>query len=123
MEEIADDGLLWRVIPSESDSAYPGSMWANVYELSQVAIVHVDNGFGRASAHVCRRLRRGQHPWDLRLSDQSNCSAEDGSYQGPFHGNDGYGVRTSSSPPTTIPTLKLQPSLKNSSRTSTMLEL
>ena len=79
MEEIADDGLLWRVIPSESDSAYP-VIGANVYEL--VAIVHVDNGFGRAYAYVCRRLRRGQHLWDLRLSDQSNClHKEDGSYR------------------------------------------
>ena len=79
MEEIADDGLLWRVIPSESDSAYPGSMWANVYELSQVAIVHVDNGFGRSYARMfADAYGEGQHLWDLRLSDQSNCLRQRG---------------------------------------------
>ena len=88
MEEIADDGLLWRVIPSESDSAYPGSMWANVYELSGVAIVHVDNGFGRAYArmfadaygedNICGTFA---YPTNQIVFDK-----EDGSYQGPFHG-------------------------------------
>ena len=88
MEEISDDGLIWRVIPSESDSAYPGSMWANIYELSEVAIVHVDNGFGRAYArmfadaygedNICGTFA---YPTNQIVFDK-----EDGSYQGPFHG-------------------------------------
>ena len=88
MEEINDDGLIWRVIPSESDSAYPGSMWANIYELDQIAIVHIDNGFGRAYArmfaqsygedNICGTF---SYPANQIVFDK-----EAGSYQGPFHG-------------------------------------
>ncbi len=88
MEEIVDDGLLWRVIPSEADSAHPGSMWANVYELSGVAIVHVDNGFGRSYARMFADAYGEENICGTFAypANQIVFDKEAGSYQGPFHG-------------------------------------
>ena len=79
LEEIEDDGLIWRVIPSESDSANGASMWANIYELTDLAVIHVDNGFGRASARIftdgynenliCATIPFPQNPTDSQLDD------------------------------------------------------
>jgi ABC-type branched-subunit amino acid transport system substrate-binding protein len=52
LDEVDDDGLIWRVIPSEADSANAAAMWSNIYELSDVGIIHVDDGFGRAYARI-----------------------------------------------------------------------
>ena len=89
MEEISDEGLIWRVIPSESDSAYSSSMWANVYELSEVAIVHVDNGFGRSYARMFAEAYGEENICGTFAypPNQIVFDAEDGSFpQGGFHG-------------------------------------
>ncbi|MEE2758668.1 MAG: ABC transporter substrate-binding protein [Candidatus Thermoplasmatota archaeon] len=88
MEEIADDGLIWRVIPSESDSAHPSSMWANVYELSGVAIIHIDNGFGRSYARMFTEAYGEENICGTFAypANQIVFDREAGSYQGPFHG-------------------------------------
>ena len=52
LDELEDGGLVWRVIPSEADSATAAAMWSNIYELSEVGIIHVDDGFGRAYART-----------------------------------------------------------------------
>jgi ABC-type branched-subunit amino acid transport system substrate-binding protein len=52
LDELTDDGLVWRVIPSEADAAAAAAMWANIYELSEVGIIHVDDGYGRAYART-----------------------------------------------------------------------
>jgi len=52
LDEVTDDGLLWRVIPSEADSATAAAMWSNIYEMTNVGIIHVDDGFGRAYART-----------------------------------------------------------------------
>lgn len=52
LDEVTDDNLIWRVIPSESDSASAAAMWSNIYELSDVGIIHVDDGFGRSYART-----------------------------------------------------------------------
>ena len=79
LEEIEDDGLIWRVIPSDSDSANGASMWSNIYELQELAIIHVDNGFGRSSARIftdgydenliCATLAFPQGASDSQLED------------------------------------------------------
>ncbi len=88
LEELSDDGLLWRVIPSESDSAYPGSMWANVYDLREVAIVHVDNGFGRAYARMFADAYGDDNICGTfaYAPNQVVFDKDAANYQGPFHG-------------------------------------
>ena len=51
-DEITDDNLMWRVVPSESDSAYGALMWSNIYELSDLAVIYEDNGFGRSAERI-----------------------------------------------------------------------
>ena len=77
LDEIEDDGLIWRVIPSEADSANGASMWANIYELNDLAVIHVDNGFGRSAARIfadgydenliCGTIPFPQNPTDSQL--------------------------------------------------------
>ena len=89
LDEISDDGLIWRVIPSEADSAHSGSMWANVYELSEMAIVHVDNGFGRSYARMFAEAYGEDNICGTFAypANQIVFDAEDGSFpQGGFHG-------------------------------------
>jgi len=79
LEEIEDDGLIWRVIPSESDSANGAAMWSNIYELNDLAVIHVDNGFGHSSARIftdgydenliCATLAFPQGASDSQLDD------------------------------------------------------
>ena len=79
LEEIEDDGLIWRVIPSEADSANGAAMWANIYELNNLAVIHVDNGFGRSAVRmftdaydesmICATLSFPQNPTDSQLED------------------------------------------------------
>ncbi len=52
LDEVEDDGLIWRVIPSEADSATAAAMWSNIYEMNNVGIIHIDDGFGRAYART-----------------------------------------------------------------------
>jgi len=51
-EEISDDDLMWRVIPSVSDSANGALMWSNIYELTNLAVIYEDNGYGRSSERI-----------------------------------------------------------------------
>ena len=54
-------------------------MWANIYELTDIAVIHVDNGFGRASARIftdgynenliCATIPFPQNPTDSQLDD------------------------------------------------------
>ena len=79
LEEVEDDGLIWRVIPSEADSANGAAMWANIYELNNLAVIHADNGFGRSSARmftdaydesmICATLPYPPNPTDSQLED------------------------------------------------------
>ena len=82
LDEINDDGLVWRVVPSDSDDAHAASMWSNVYELNNVAMIHVDNGFGRSfastysavytSGAICATLSFPTNPTDAELTSVRN---------------------------------------------------
>jgi len=77
LEEISDDGLMWRVIPSESDSANGALMWSNIYELNNLAIFYEDSGFGRSSerifsasydeSNICATLPYPSNPTDAQI--------------------------------------------------------
>ena len=79
LDEIEDGGLIWRVIPSDADSANGAAMWSNIYELNNIAVIHVDNGYGRSSARIftdgydesliCATLPFPQNPTDSQLED------------------------------------------------------
>ncbi|MEE2747565.1 MAG: ABC transporter substrate-binding protein [Candidatus Thermoplasmatota archaeon] len=77
LEEVSDDGLIWRVIPSDSDSTNGALMWSEIYELDNLAVFHVDTGYGRSSARiftesydsskVCATLSFPNNPTDSQL--------------------------------------------------------
>ncbi len=79
LEELEDDGLLWRVIPSDSDSTNGALMWSNIYELNNLAVIHADNGYGRSSARIftdsydnskiCATLSYPPNPTDSQLDN------------------------------------------------------
>ncbi|MEE2812465.1 MAG: ABC transporter substrate-binding protein [Candidatus Thermoplasmatota archaeon] len=52
LDELEDDGLVWRTVASEADGAHSAAMWSNIYEMTNVAIVHIDDGFGRGYART-----------------------------------------------------------------------
>ena len=76
-EEISDDDLMWRVVPSESDSTNGALMWSNIYELNNLAVIYEDNGYGRSSARIftegydaskiCATLSYPSNPSDAQL--------------------------------------------------------
>ena len=76
-DEITDDDLLWRVIPSESDSANGALMWSNIYELNNLAVFYEDSAFGRSSERIfsaeynpnsiCATLPYPSNPTDAQL--------------------------------------------------------
>ena len=82
LDEINDDDLVWRVVPSEADDAHAASMWSNIYELDNVGVIYVDTGFGRsfASAYsmaytsgaICASISFPTNPTDTQLTEVRN---------------------------------------------------
>jgi len=76
-DEIIDEDLMWRVIPSVSDSANGALMWSNIYELNQLAVIYEDSAFGRSSErifsdgydsnNICATLPYPSNPTDAQL--------------------------------------------------------
>ena len=98
LEELEDDGLIWRVIPSESDSAKGAVMWSNIYELNGLAVVYVDNGFGRSSEriilesydsnNICGVYAYPQNPTDAQLEAVRDDAVNDGCENALFASTD-----------------------------------
>ena len=79
LDELVDDDLLWRVIPSDSDSTNGALMWSEIYELENLAVFYSENGLGRSSARIftdsydgnkiCATLSYPVNPTDSQLED------------------------------------------------------